>query len=195
TSRAEYRLHLREDNADLRLSETGHDLGLVPISRYAETCRKREAIEKETRRLQSVWASPGNGLGQEIAEKLGFALSRESNMLDLLRRPELDYAKLMQIHALGPAVDNAAVAEQVQIAAKYSGYIERQNQEIVRQRRYEESPIPESFDFGSVHGLSAEVAQKLRDSRPQTVGQAMRISGVTPAAISLLLVHLRRRAA
>ncbi len=195
TSRAEYRLHLREDNADLRLTDVGHELGLVSPSRHAAVCRKREAIDSETQRLSGLWASPGNTLGQEIAIKLGFALTRESSVLDLLRRPELDYSRLMQISALGPAVGDASVAEQVQIAAKYSGYIERQNQEIARQRRHEESPIPKNFDFASVHGLSAEAAQKLRSSRPQTVGQAMRISGVTPAAISLLLVHLRRRAA
>ncbi|MGA9334243.1 MAG: tRNA uridine-5-carboxymethylaminomethyl(34) synthesis enzyme MnmG [Rudaea sp.] len=195
TSRAEYRLHLREDNADLRLTETGHRLGLVSASRHAGLCDKRQAIEMETRRLGALWASPGNPLGGELAAKLGIALTRESSMLDLLRRPELDYSTLMQVSALGPAVADASVAEQVQIAAKYSGYIERQNQEIARQRRHEESPIPENFDYASVQGLSAEVSQKLRRSLPQTIGQAMRISGVTPAAISLLLVHLRRRAA
>jgi tRNA uridine 5-carboxymethylaminomethyl modification enzyme len=123
---------------------------------------------------------------------IGVAVSRETNALDLLRRPELDYAALMRVAGLGPAVDDPRVAEQVQIAAKYSGYLERQQDEIERQRRHEDTAIPASFDYALVHGLSAEVTQKLARSRPQTIGQATRISGVTPAAISLLLVHLKR---
>jgi tRNA uridine 5-carboxymethylaminomethyl modification enzyme len=193
TSRAEYRLHLREDNADLRLSQKGHELGSVDDERHAACCRKREAVERETQRLRGLWAAPSNALGREIETALGVAVSRETNALDLLRRPELDYPKLMQVAGLGPAVTDVKVAEQVEIAAKYSGYLERQNEEIQRQRRHEETPIPDAFDYAGVHGLSAEVLQKLQCSRPQTVGQAMRISGVTPAAISLLLVHLKRR--
>ncbi len=193
TSRAEYRLHLREDNADLRLTEKGHELGSVDADRYAACCRKRDAVERETQRLRALWAAPGNALGHEIETSIGVAVSRETHALDLLRRPELDYAQLMRVAALGPAVDDPQVAEQVQIAAKYSGYLERQNEEIQRQRQHAETSIPANFDYAEVHGLSAEVLQKLQRSLPQTVGQAMRISGVTPAAISLLLVHLKRR--
>ena len=192
TSRAEYRLHLREDNADLRLSEKGHELGSVADERFAAFCRKRAAVECETQRLHGLWAAPGNALGREIQATLGVAVSRETNALDLLRRPELDYATLMRVSALGPGVADAQVAEQVEIATKYSGYLERQRDEIERQRRHEDTAIPASFDYTGVHGLSTEVLQKLQCSRPQTVGQATRISGVTPAAISLLLVHLKR---
>ena len=195
TSRAEYRLHLREDNADLRLTGKGFELGSVDAVRHAAFCRKRDAIAGETQRLRGIWAAPGNALGREIEKTLAVPLSRETNALDLLRRPELDYTQLMRVPALGPAVADAQVAEQVQIAAKYSGYLDRQNDEIARLRRHEETQIPVMFDYAMVRGLSAEVMQKLEHSRPQTIGQAQRISGVTPAAISLLLVHLRRRAA
>ncbi|HZP64987.1 MAG TPA: tRNA uridine-5-carboxymethylaminomethyl(34) synthesis enzyme MnmG [Rudaea sp.] len=194
TSRAEYRLNLREDNADLRLTAHGRALGCVDERRYAAFCRKREAIERETERLRGIWAAPGNALGREIEAVLGVALSRETSALDLLRRPELGYADLMRVPALGPAAADAAVAEQVEISTKYAGYLERQNDEIARQRRHEETSIPPAFDYAEVRGLSAEVLQKLERSRPQTIGQAMRISGVTPAAISLLLVHLKRGA-
>jgi len=195
TSRAEYRLHLREDNADLRLTEIGYGLGSIDAPRHAAFARKRDAVEGETRRLRGLWAAPGNALGNAITEAIGVAVSRETNALDLLRRPELNYAKLMQVAALGPAVDDARVAEQVEIATKYSGYLERQVGEIERQRRNEETCIPADFDYAAVRGLSAEVTQKLTRTQPQTIGQALRISGMTPAAISLLLVHLKRRAA
>ena len=195
TSRAEYRLHLREDNADLRLTEKGFELGSVSAERHAAFCRKRDAIARETERLRGLWAVPGNALGREIVATLNQPLTRETNALDLLRRPQLDYAQLMRVPALGPAVADAQVAEQVQIAAKYSGYLDRQNAEIERQRRHEDTAIPAEFDYAAVRGLSAEILQKLALGRPQTIGQAQRISGVTPAAISLLLVHLRRRAA
>jgi tRNA uridine 5-carboxymethylaminomethyl modification enzyme len=195
TSRAEYRLHLREDNADLRLTDTGYELGSIDVERHAAFARKRDAVASETRRLGGLWAAPGNGLGEAIASAIGVAVSRETNALDLLRRPELNYATLMQVAALGPAVDDARVAEQVEIAAKYSGYLERQTGEIERQRRNEETRIPAGFDYAAVRGLSTEVTQKLTRTQPQTIGQALRISGVTPAAISLLLVHLKRRAA
>ncbi|MDE2256148.1 MAG: tRNA uridine-5-carboxymethylaminomethyl(34) synthesis enzyme MnmG [Xanthomonadaceae bacterium] len=195
TSRAEYRLHLREDNADLRLTEKGFELGSVDAARYEAFCRKRDAIAGETERLRGLWAAPGNTLGRQIEETLDLTLSRETNALDLLRRPELDYARLMCVPALGPAVGDARVADQVQITAKYAGYLDRQNEEIARQRRHEETEIPAAFDYTAVRGLSAEVMQKLGHGRPQTIGQAQRISGITPAAISLLLVHLRRRAA
>jgi len=192
TSRAEYRLHLREDNADLRLSDKGHELGSLDAARYDAFQRKREAVARETQRLRSLWAAPGNALGREVVEALEVSISRETHALDLLRRPELDYAQLMRVAGLGPAVEDVRVAEQVEIAAKYSGYLDRQNEEIARQRRNEDTSIPSAFDYAAVRGLSAEVMQKLKHSQPQTIGQAMRISGVTPAAISLLLVHLKR---
>lgn len=192
TSRAEYRLQLREDNADLRLTPFGRELGLVDDARWDAFARKREAIERETARLGAIWAAPNNALGREIAQTLGVEVSRESSARDLLKRPELDYAKLMRVGALGPAVADAEVAEQVEIGVKYAGYLDRQRDEIERQQRNESTPIPDGFDYAAVRGLSAEVQQKLERVRPQTVGQAQRIPGMTPAAISLLLVHLTR---
>ena len=193
TSRAEYRLQLREDNADLRLTEKGRELGLVDEARWARFAAKREAIERESGRLAALWAAPGNALGREVEAVLGVALSRETRALDLIRRPELDYAALMRVPALGPGVDDAQVAEQVEIGVKYAGYVDRQREEIARQQRHEETAIPAAFDYAAVRGLSAEVQQKLERARPQTVGQAQRIPGMTPAAISLLLVHLERQ--
>ena len=192
TSRAEYRLQLREDNADLRLTAKGHELGCVDDARFAAFQKKREAIEVETQRLRQVWAAPTNALGAEIRATLDIEITRETSAHDLLRRPELDYVNLMRVPTLGPGVSDARVAEQVEVTAKYSGYLERQRDEIERQRRHEETLLPDAFDYAGVSGLSAEVRQKLERSRPQTLGQAMRISGVTPAAISLLLVHLKR---
>ena len=193
TSRAEYRLHLREDNADLRLTETGFELGVVPQARYDALRRKRDSVDTEKARLRGLWAAPTNSLGQALEREHGIALSREANAEELLRRPQLDYAGLTAVEGFGPAVDDAAVAEQVQIQIKYAGYLERQREDIARQRRHEHTAIPEHFDYSGVRGLSAEVLAKLQTARPQTIGQAMRISGVTPAAISLLLVHLKRR--
>ena len=192
TSRAEYRLQLREDNADQRLTGVGRELGLVDDARWARFSAKQEAVERETARLRALWATPNNALGRELEAVLGVAVSRETNALDLIKRPELDYAKLMRVPALGPAVDDAKVAEQVEIGVKYAGYLDRQREEIERQQRNESTPIPAGFDFAGVHGLSAEVQQKLARVQPQTVGQAQRIPGMTPAAISLLLVHLTR---
>ncbi len=193
TSRAEYRLQLREDNADLRLTETGRTLGLVDDARWERFSRKRDAVQAETTRLGSVWAAPNNALGREAVATLGIELSRETHALDLLRRPELDYAKLMAVPTLGPGVDDADVAEQVEIEAKYAGYLARQREEIARQQRHEHTAIPDGFDYANVRGLSNEVLQKLQRVRPETVGQAQRIPGMTPAAISLLLVHLTKR--
>jgi tRNA uridine 5-carboxymethylaminomethyl modification enzyme len=193
TSRAEYRLQLREDNADLRLTETGRTLGLVDDARWDRFSRKRDAVAAETERLRGVWAAPNNALGREAVATLGIDLSRETPALDLLRRPEMDYATLMAVPLLGPGVDAADVAEQVEIEAKYAGYLDRQREEIARQRRHEHTPIPADFDYATVRGLSIEVQQKLQRVRPETVGQAQRIPGMTPAAISLLLVHLVRR--
>ena len=192
TSRAEYRLQLREDNADLRLTETGRALGLVNDARWQRFEAKREAIARETGRLRALWATPANVLGREVADTLGVQVSRETNVLDLIKRPELDYAKLMAVPSIGPAVDDAQVAEQVEIGVKYAGYLDRQRDEIERQQRNESTPIPAGFDFASVRGLSAEVQQKLERVQPETIGQAQRIPGMTPAAISLLLVHLER---
>ncbi len=193
TSRAEYRLQLREDNADLRLTGTGRTLGLVDDARWARFSRKRDAVAAETERLGAVWAAPNNALGREAVATLGIDLSRETHALDLLRRPELDYARLMTVPLLGPGVDDADVAEQVEIEAKYSGYLARQREEIARQQRHEHTVIPADFDYALVRGLSNEVQQKLARVRPETVGQAQRIPGMTPAAISLLLVHLTKR--
>ncbi|RPE79990.1 tRNA uridine-5-carboxymethylaminomethyl(34) synthesis enzyme MnmG [Vulcaniibacterium tengchongense] len=192
TSRAEYRLQLREDNADLRLTPVGRELGLVDDARWARFEAKREAIARENARLGALWAAPNNALGREIAQALDIEISRETSALDLLKRPELDYARLMRVPALAAAGVDAEVAEQVEIGAKYAGYLDRQREEIARQQRHERTAIPAGFDYAAVRGLSAEVRQKLERVRPQTVGQAQRIPGMTPAAISLLLVHLTR---
>ena len=193
TSRAEYRLQLREDNADARLTPVGRELGLVDDVRWERFRRKREAVAAEAARLSSAWAAPNNALGAAIARHIGIEVSRETHAIDLLRRPEIDYATLMRVPELGPAVDDAAVAAQVEIEAKYAGYLERQREEIARARRHETTAIPAAFDYERVSGLAAEARQKLERVRPETLGQAQRIPGITPAAISLLLVHLERR--
>ncbi len=192
TSRAEYRLQLREDNADLRLTERGFELGCVPPQRHDAFRRKRDAIEVETARLGTLWASPANALGRAVDAALGVAVSRETTALELLRRPGIGYADVARVDGIGPGVAEADVAEQVEISVKYAGYLDRQREEIERNRRHEETPIPDTFDYAKVRGLSAEVLAKLDSVRPQTIAQARRISGVTPAAVSLLLVHLRR---
>ncbi len=192
TSRAEYRLQLREDNADVRLTGIGRELGVVDDRRWAAFQAKQEAVAQESARLRALWATPANALGREVEAALGVAVSRETNVLDLIKRPELDYAKLMQVPSLGPGVADAKVAEQVEIGVKYAGYLDRQREEIERQQRHENTAIDAGFDYASVRGLSAEVQQKLERVRPQTIGQAQRIPGMTPAAISLLLVHLER---
>lgn len=192
TSRAEYRLQLREDNADVRLTPAGRELGLVDDTRWAAFNTKQDAVAAESERLRGLWATPGNALGREVAAATGVAVSRETSALDLIKRPELDYAKLMQVPTLGPGVADPKVAEQVEISVKYAGYLDRQREEIARQQRHEATPIPASFDFAGVNGLSAEVLQKLQKVSPSSIGQAQRIPGVTPAAISLLLVHLER---
>ncbi len=192
TSRAEYRLQLREDNADARLTPVGRELNLVDDVRWAAFSRKRDAVETETARLKALWAAPNNALGRSFAEATGVEVTRENNALDLLRRPEFDYARLTAVPGFGPAVDDPAVAEQVQIEVKYAGYLDRQREDIARARRNEETGIPSGFDYAAVPGLSAEVRQKLSQVQPQTVGQAQRIPGMTPAAVSLLLVHLTR---
>ncbi len=192
TSRAEYRLQLREDNADLRLTEIGRRLGSVDDVRWEAFCRQRDAVARELERLKSTWVDPRQ-LEQADAERvLGRALERDATLAELLRRPGVTYAKLMTLPGAGDAVSVAAVAEQVEIATKYAGYIERQNEEIGRRAAQEAERLPAAIDYRRVRGLSVEVQQKLNEHRPETVGQAARISGVTPAAIALLLVHLKR---
>ncbi len=193
TSRAEYRLLLREDNADLRLTETGYRLGLVGEEQWRRFVAKREAIEQERQRLRETWLRPGTLDPAQAREILGDELRREARALDLLARPRVGYAELMSLPGLGPGVSDPQVAEQVAIQAKYAGYIDRQLLEIERHRAQEETALPADFPFAEVRGLSAEVREKLLRVRPATLGQAARIPGVTPAAISLLLIHLRRR--
>jgi tRNA uridine 5-carboxymethylaminomethyl modification enzyme len=193
TSRAEYRLQLREDNADARLTPRGRELGLVDDARWAAFGAKAEAVEAERARLGALWASPNNALGRELAEHAGLALTRECNVLELMKRPEVSYAALMAAPALGPGVADARVAEQVEIGVRYSGYLERQLEDIERQRRHEDERIPADFEFAGIPGLSAELQGKLGAVRPETIGQAQRIPGMTPAAVSLLLVQLARR--
>ncbi|MEO6065537.1 MAG: tRNA uridine-5-carboxymethylaminomethyl(34) synthesis enzyme MnmG, partial [Lysobacterales bacterium] len=195
TSRAEYRLHLREDNADLRLTAHARALGLVDDTRWSAFARKRDDVAAEQARLGALWVAPGNALAAEVASSLDIAISREGSALDLLRRPDVGYAELMRAPTIGPGVIDTKVAEQVSIQARYSGYLDRQAEDIARQSRQQESVIPEAFDYTNVRGLSAEVRAKLLKVRPETIAQAQRISGVTPAAISLLLVHLHRRSA
>jgi tRNA uridine 5-carboxymethylaminomethyl modification enzyme len=173
TSRAEYRLMLREDNADLRLTEVGRKLGLVSDARWDAFNRKRDAIGRETERLKSMFVSAG--------------FQEKQSIYDLLRRPELRYGTLVS-----EPVEDPKVAEQVEIQAKYEGYIERQRDEVARRAGFESHALPADLDYREVRGLSAEVQQKLNRHRPETLGQAARISGITPAAISLLLVHLKR---
>ncbi|WP_071871529.1 tRNA uridine-5-carboxymethylaminomethyl(34) synthesis enzyme MnmG [Atopomonas hussainii] len=193
TSRAEYRLILREDNADLRLTEQGRELGLIDDAHWAAFCTKREAIEQEQQRLRTSWVQPNTPVGEAISQRYGTPLSHEYNLQDLLRRPEIDYASLAEL-TNSPAVD-AQVAEQVEIQTKYAGYIDRQQEEIDRLRRSESVSLPANLDYSAISGLSKEIQAKLSQARPQTLGQASRIPGVTPAAVSLLLIHLKKRSA
>jgi tRNA uridine 5-carboxymethylaminomethyl modification enzyme len=192
TSRAEYRLQLREDNADARLTEAGRKLGLVHDARWQAFCEKREAVERETARLKAAWAHPQRIPVEEQQRVLGQPIDREHSLFDLLRRPSVCYETLMS-WAPAPAPVPAEVGQQVEIAAKYAGYIDRQKAQVERQLGQEQLAIPADMDYSSVRGLSREAQQKLAEHRPQTVGQAARIQGMTPAAISLLLVHLKRR--
>ncbi len=192
TSRAEYRLQLREDNADLRLTETGRRLGLIDDQRWAAFSAKQEAIEKEQRRLDSIRVLPGILPEQDAIRVLGKSIEREYTLTELLKRPNVTYVSLMTLPGAGEPVVNAQVAEQVEIQAKYHGYIQRQQEEVSRQAQYENTLLPKDIDYCAVKGLSNEVQQKLNQHKPETMGQASRISGVTPAAISLLLVHLKR---
>ena len=192
TSRAEYRLLLREDNADLRLTEKARELGLVSDERWAAFTEKRESIELEKQRLNSTWLKPGT-VPDEVAEKVvGNKLKKEANLMDLLRRPEVTYETLMTLPGTGDSVIDPVVAEQIEIQAKYHGYIERQQAEIQKQKQHETYELSVNFDYTQVTGLSNEVAQKLNQHKPATLGQASRISGITPAAVSLLLIYLKK---
>ena len=193
TSRAEYRLQLREDNADMRLTEDGHKIGLISESQWRAFNEKRENIEREIQRLKTTWYTPAKLPESEQVRVFGQKLSREANLYDLLRRPNLDYAALMTLEGASPENElGAEVVEQVEIQVKYQGYIDRQNEEIEGRRDIETLNLPADIDYSKVKGLSAEVQQKLNQHRPETVGQASRISGVTPAAVALLMVHLKR---
>ncbi|WP_028780949.1 tRNA uridine-5-carboxymethylaminomethyl(34) synthesis enzyme MnmG [Shewanella sp. 38A_GOM-205m] len=193
TSRAEYRLLLREDNADLRLTEKGRELGLVDDQRWAKFSAKVEAIESELQRLRSQWIHVNSPLVEALNPHLNTPISREASFEELLRRPELDYDKLMGIEGFGPGLGDRQAAEQVQIQVKYAGYIQRQQEEIAKAQRNENTGLPLELDYNEVPGLSNEVIAKLNAHKPETIGQASRISGVTPAAISILLVHLKKR--
>jgi tRNA uridine 5-carboxymethylaminomethyl modification enzyme len=214
TSRAEFRLQLREDNADARLTETGRKLGLVDDARWESFCKKREAVSRETERLRSIWVNPKNLAASESERVLGKSIDHEYNLADLLRRPDVSYAELMSLDGgkyanpnLPAAVSResdeaaaviaqdvfvAAVVEQVEIAAKYSGYIDRQKDEVERAAHYENLRLPAELDYMQVSALSIEARQRLSKLRPETLGQASRLSGITPATISLLLIHLKK---
>ncbi|MBA8061364.1 tRNA uridine-5-carboxymethylaminomethyl(34) synthesis enzyme MnmG [Citrobacter freundii] len=193
TSRAEYRLMLREDNADLRLTEKGRELGLVDDARWARFNEKLERIEQERQRLKSTWVNPLAETAAEVNAYLATPLSREASGEDLLRRPDVTYAQLTSLSAFAPGLDDAQAAEQVEIQVKYEGYIARQQDEIERHQRNENTLLPATLDYRQVSGLSNEVIAKLNDHKPVSIGQASRISGVTPAAISILLVWLKKQ--
>jgi tRNA uridine 5-carboxymethylaminomethyl modification enzyme len=213
TSRAEFRLQLREDNADARLTETGRKLGLVDDVRWDAYSRKRDAVSRETERLRSIWVNPKNLAASESERVLGKAIDHEYNLADLLRRPNVDYAALMSLadgrfanpdlptvsRGTGQGGDGstdtdfvANVIEQVEITAKYSGYIDRQKNEVERAAHYENLRLPAELDYMQVSALSIEARQRLNKHRPETLGQASRMSGITPATISLLLIHLKK---
>ena len=189
TSRAEYRLLLREDNADLRLTECARNMDLIDDHRWQSFCEKRSAIAAETERLSKTWIQPDSEQAQSVNSRVERPLTREYSLMELLKRPELSHA---DIAALGPTAVDPRVSEQVEIAAKYAGYIDRQQDEIERLKRHEHTLLPQDFDYATVHGLSNEVRSKLMLSKPESLAQASRVPGVTPAAISLLLVHLKK---
>ena len=195
TSRAEFRLLLREDNADLRLTEKGRELGLVDDNRWQQFSDKREAIELERQRLKNTWVQSGTAAAEQLADHIEKKLSHEYNLFELLKRPELNYGIIDSLFPDKSRDLSAKVAEQVEIDAKYSGYIDRQQDEVDRLQRHENTVIPKDFDYKSISGLSNEVKQKLDDAMPETLARAARIPGVTPAAISLLLVSLKKHAA
>lgn len=193
TSRAEYRLMLREDNADLRLTAAGREMGLVDDERWARFNEKLESIELERQRLKDIWLHPHSAQVEEVNAKLSAPLSREANGEDLLRRPEMTYASMMELSAFAPGLADPQSAEQVEIQVKYEGYIARQQEEIDKQQRNENTVLPATLDYSQVNGLSNEVIAKLNDHKPVSIGQASRISGITPAAISILLIWLKKQ--
>lgn len=191
TSRAEYRLVLREDNADLRLTEVGRNLGLVDDARWAAFSAKKEGIEREAERLKTTWVQAGTDEAKTLEDMGEAAIAREYNLHDLLKRPGLNYSQVANLK--GESVADVQVAEQVEIQAKYDGYIARQLEEIEQLRRYENTKLPTDLEYDAIGGLSNEVKQKLQTVQPETLGVASRISGVTPAAISQILIHLKKR--
>ncbi|VEI48131.1 tRNA uridine 5-carboxymethylaminomethyl modification protein GidA [Actinobacillus equuli] len=193
TSRAEYRLLLREDNADIRLTPIAHELGLIDDARWARFNQKMENIERERERLKQIWIHPQSEHLAAVNELVSSPLTREASGEDLLRRPEVTYDKLTQVAAFAPALEDKQAAEQVEISIKYQGYIEHQQNEIERHKRHENTLIPAEFDYDKVESLSNEVRAKLMQHRPVSIGQASRISGITPAAISILLVNLKKQ--
>lgn len=192
TSRAEYRLLLREDNADLRLTEVGYELGCVPLRRYQHMCEKREQISIETQRLKSVIIHPQTEAANKLDTLTGQVLEREYNALELMKRPEITYRTLMQLEKCDPGLLREDVALQVEVQAKYQGYIDRQLQDIERLKKYEMTEIPDDLDYDQVKGLSNEVREKFKSTRPVTIAQASRMPGITPAAVSILLMHVKR---
>ncbi|MGU5762624.1 tRNA uridine-5-carboxymethylaminomethyl(34) synthesis enzyme MnmG [Aeromonas hydrophila] len=192
TSRAEYRLLLREDNADLRLTGIGRELGLVDDERWGKFNAKMEQVEQERQRMRSTWIHPQHPSLEAVNALVNTPLTREQSLEELLRRPEVTYEALMAIEGVGPALPDTAAADQVEIQIKYAGYIERQHDEVEKQLRNENTLLPLDMNYRDVNGLSNEVIAKLNDAKPQTIGQASRISGITPAAISILLVHLKK---
>ena len=192
TSRAEYRLLLREDNADLRLTAIGRELGLVDDERWSKFNAKMEQVEQERQRMRSTWIHPQHPSLEAVNALVNTPLTREQSLEELLRRPEVTYDALMAIEGVGPALSDSAAADQVEIQIKYAGYIDRQHDEVEKQLRNENTLLPLDMNYRDVNGLSNEVIAKLNDAKPQTIGQASRISGITPAAISILLVHLKK---
>jgi len=192
TSRAEYRLLLREDNADSRLTAMGREIGLVDDARWAKYNDKMEAVETELQRLRGQWIHPDHAATPELNTMLKNPVSREHSLEELIRRPEMTYSQLMKIESVGPGIDDPIAAEQVEIQIKYAGYIARQMDEIAKTQRHENTLLPIDMDFSKISGLSNEVVAKLTEARPETIGKASRISGITPAAISLLLVYLKK---
>jgi len=192
TSRAEYRLLLREDNADIRLTEKGREVGLVDDRRWQRFNEKMENIELERQRLRSTWVQKDHQNVDQINKLLKAPMSKEANLEELLRRPEVRYDDLINIEGLGPVLADTQAAEQAEIQIKYAGYIDRQLDEIAKKKRNEDTVLPIDFDYQQISGLSNEVVAKLKDARPETIGKASRISGITPAAISLLLVYLKK---
>lgn len=193
TSRAEYRLTLREDNADIRLSPEARKLGLLSDEQWQAFEAKQEAVEQENQRLRSIWIKPKTEIATSVEALMGYPLEHEVRAFELLRRPEITYSALMNIEALGPWVEDQRVAEQIEVQIKYEGYINRQGKEIVRMERYESVRLPAIIEYNEISGLSNEIREKLITVKPETLGQAARIPGVTPAALSLLLVYLKKR--